>query len=76
MMGHVARPSLNDDIVVDLIAEYDEDVARRYAIVKPARDSRAMCGDGPFVFAQVTNGVGVRGIADAVIGAWTATKGR
>ena len=41
-----------------------------------ARDSRAMRGDGPFVFAQVTNGVGVRGIADAVIGAWTATKGR
>jgi len=41
-----------------------------------ARDSRAMRGDGPFVFAQVTNGVGVRHIADALIGAWTATKPR
>ena len=41
-----------------------------------ARDSRAMRGDGPFVFAQVTNGIGVRGIADAVVSAWTATTGR
>ena len=41
-----------------------------------ARDSRAMRGEGPFVFAQVTNGVGVTGIADAVVGAWTATTGR
>jgi urease accessory protein len=41
-----------------------------------ARDSRAMRGDGPFVFAQVTNGIGVRDIADALVGAWTTTKGR
>jgi len=41
-----------------------------------ARDSRAMRGDGPFVFAQVTNGVGVRHIADALLGAWTAATGR
>ena len=35
-----------------------------------------MRGNGPFLFAQVTNGIGVRDIADAVVGAWTATKGR
>jgi urease accessory protein len=34
------------------------------------RDSRRMRGDGPFVFAQVINGVGVQAIADAVIRAW------
>jgi urease accessory protein len=34
------------------------------------RDSRRMRGNGPFVFAQVTNGVGVQEIADAVVGAW------
>jgi urease accessory protein len=34
------------------------------------RDSRRMRGKGPFVFAQVTNGIGVREIADAVVGAW------
>jgi len=34
------------------------------------RDSRKMRGDGPFVFAQVLNGVGVREIADRVLAAW------
>ena len=34
------------------------------------RDSRRMRGNGPFLFAQVTNGVGVQEIADAVVGAW------
>jgi len=28
-----------------------------------ARDSRTMRGEGPFVFAQVTNGIGVEEIA-------------
>jgi urease accessory protein len=37
-----------------------------------ARDSRTMRGDGPFVFAQVTHGLGVREIADALLGAWRA----
>jgi urease accessory protein len=35
-----------------------------------ARDSRRMRGEGPFIFAQVTNGVGVREIADAMIASW------
>ena len=37
-----------------------------------ARDSRKMRGDGPFVFAQVTNGIGVREIADALLASWRA----
>jgi urease accessory protein len=42
-----------------------------------AGDSRKMRGEGPFVFAQVVNGVGVREIADALLGAWrTATAVR
>jgi urease accessory protein len=32
-----------------------------------ARDARAMRGDGPFVFAQVTKGVGVQFIVDAIL---------
>ena len=36
------------------------------------RDSRRMRGNGPFLFAQVTNGVGVRDIADAVLAGWRA----
>jgi urease accessory protein len=35
-----------------------------------ARDSRLMRGDGPFLFAQVRNGVGVNAIAAAVLSAW------
>ena len=34
------------------------------------RDSRRMRGDGPFLFAQVINGVGVGEVADHVLGAW------
>ena len=41
-----------------------------------ARDSRAMRGDGPFLFAQVTNGVGVREVADALLATWKAATGR
>ena len=37
-----------------------------------ARDSRRMRGDGPFLFAQVTNGLGVPEIAAAVLGGWSA----
>ena len=37
-----------------------------------ARDSRRMRGDGPFLFAQVINGIGVREIADALLAAWNA----
>jgi urease accessory protein len=44
-----------------------------------ARDSRRMRGSGPFVFAQVINGVGVPEIAAAVLASWrtalTATTG-
>jgi urease accessory protein len=36
------------------------------------RDSRRMRGDGPFLFTQVINGVGVREVADHVLGAWRA----
>jgi urease accessory protein len=32
-----------------------------------ARDSRRMRGTGPFIFAQVTNGIGVPEIADAIV---------
>ena len=39
-----------------------------------ARDSRRMRGDGPFVFAQVTNGVGVDVITDAVVAGLEATR--
>ena len=34
------------------------------------RDAKKMRGEGPFVFAQVTNGVGVREIVDHVTQAW------
>lgn len=34
------------------------------------RDARAMRGDGPFVFAQVTRGVGVPEITDHILGTW------
>lgn len=35
-----------------------------------ARDSKKMRGDGPFLFAQVTNGIGVREIAGQVLSSW------
>src|SRR5215510_3347727 len=34
------------------------------------RDSRRMRGNGPFLFAQVTNNVGVSDIAEAVLAGW------
>ena len=34
------------------------------------RDSRKMRGEGPFLFAQVTNGVGVAEIADELLRSW------
>jgi urease accessory protein len=37
-----------------------------------ARDSKKMRGSGPFLFAQVTNGIGVREIADELLGNWRA----
>jgi urease accessory protein len=37
-----------------------------------ARDSRAMRGDGPFLFAQVTNGIGVPAVASEIVRAWKA----
>jgi urease accessory protein len=39
-----------------------------------ARDSQRMRGAGPFLFAQVTNDVGVGEIADAVIAGWAAAR--
>jgi urease accessory protein len=41
-----------------------------------ARDSRRMRGDGPFLFAQVLHGHGVRQIADEVLGSWRAASAR
>ena len=35
------------------------------------RDARRMRGDGPIVFAQVTNGVGVGTVVDLVLKSWT-----
>ena len=40
------------------------------------RDSRKMRGDGPFVFAQVLHGAGVREIADHVLAAWRSVTTR
>jgi urease accessory protein len=40
------------------------------------RDARRMRGDGPFLFAQVTNGVGVQAIADHMLATWRAAMGR
>jgi urease accessory protein len=37
------------------------------------RDTRKMRGTGPFVFAQVTRGVGVQAIVDDLLRAWRAT---
>lgn len=34
------------------------------------RDARKMRGDGPFVFAQVTHGVGVQEIVERMVGSW------
>jgi urease accessory protein len=36
------------------------------------RDSKKMRGDGPFLFAQVLNGVGVPDIADRILASWRA----
>jgi urease accessory protein len=36
------------------------------------RDSKKMRGDGPFVFAQVLHGVGVRDVADRILASWKA----
>ena len=35
-----------------------------------ARDSRRMRGSGPFLFAQVTKGIGVREITDHILSNW------
>jgi urease accessory protein len=34
------------------------------------RDSKRMRGEGPYLFAQVKNGIGVREIADALLASW------
>jgi urease accessory protein len=39
------------------------------------RDTRKMRGDGPFVFAQVRNGIGIAEIVTQVIHAWQHTTG-
>jgi len=39
-----------------------------------ARDSRRMRGDGPFLFAQVKNGLGVRQVADALLASWKSAR--
>jgi urease accessory protein len=38
------------------------------------RDARRMRGDGPFLFSQVVNGVGVEAIASAVLSGWRASQ--
>jgi urease accessory protein len=37
-----------------------------------AREARAMRGEGPVVFAQAKNGVGIETIVDDILGAWRA----
>jgi urease accessory protein len=41
-----------------------------------ARDATRMRGDGPFLFAQVTKGVGVGEIVQHVLGSWRHATGR
>ena len=41
-----------------------------------ARDARRMRGSGPFVFAQVTNGIGVQEIANELVTTWQAVAHR
>ena len=41
-----------------------------------ARDSRNMRGDGPFVFAQVTNHIGVAEIIDHLQRSWSRATNR
>jgi urease accessory protein len=40
-----------------------------------ARDARAMRGEGPFVFAQARNGVGIADVVGAIEAAWRQAKG-
>ena len=40
------------------------------------RDARKMRGDGPFIFAEVTHGVGVREVAEHVVRAWRKADDR
>jgi urease accessory protein len=40
-----------------------------------ARDSQRMRGSGPFIFAQITNGVGVPDIANALVTNWRSRCG-
>jgi urease accessory protein len=39
-----------------------------------ARDARAMRGDGPFVFAQARNGVGLPEIVDPILTVWRRSR--
>ena len=45
------------------------------ALATMARDSKALRGTGPFVFAQVRHGVGVDDILGQVIHAWQHERG-
>ena len=40
-----------------------------------SRDSKKMRGTGPFIFAQVKNGVGVDEILDHILHAWQHATG-
>ena len=40
------------------------------------RDARRMRGDGPFLFTQVTNGVGVSQVVEHLLRSWTQTTAR
>jgi urease accessory protein len=58
----------------DLLVINKTDLAERVgaSLDVMARDARMMRGDGPFVFAQVRNGVGITPIIDSVVLAWQA----
>jgi urease accessory protein len=58
----------------DLLVINKTDLAERVgaSLEVMDRDARMMRGDGPFVFAQARNGVGLREIIDAIVGAWKA----
>ena len=61
----------------DLLVIHKTDLASlvRADLDVMARASSRMRGQGPFLFAQVINGVGVPGVADHLLSAWKLAAG-
>ena len=69
LRGDGSDPRTDENAPIDLAPAVGADLAVM------ERDSRMMRGNGPFILAQVNNGVGVREIADHVLSAWRTAKG-